>query len=88
MTIVVMADEKEDSLNYYFERYSIAEQAGDIQDACNSLKHTLHFYKDLSGDVSLDTVYAFYGDVYARLCYQIDNYQTAVNIEVRGFRNL
>ena len=83
LTSALKADEKEDSLNYFVQQFSLAYQSGDIQKACNSLKNTLRLYKEIYEDVSQYTIYAFYGDVYAILCYQPSDDGTAANFETK-----
>ena len=76
----IRADEKEDSLNYYVQRISIAYEYGDYQDACLSFENTLRLYKELAGDVSQDTVYASLEDSFANLCFQLGDYETAARL--------
>ena len=84
----IKADEKEDSLIFYFQRASIAYDNGNYQDACLSLENTLRLYKEISGDISRDTIYANTESSYAFLCYEIKDYEKAFKLwnEVKEIR--
>lgn len=76
----IKANEKEDSLNYYFERLSVAWDSGDYLDACFSFDNTLRLYKELAVNVSQDTVYATIAGKYAELSYQFGDFDRAIEL--------
>ena len=79
MTTIVMADEKEDSLNYYVQRLTAAYESGDNHDACLSFKNALRLYKELAGDVSQDTVFASLEGEYGDLCFDLGDYESSLS---------
>ena len=79
ITSVVMADEKEDSLNYYVQRLTAAYESGDNNDACFSFKNALRLYKELAGDISQDTVYASLEGEYGDLCLNMGDYESSLS---------
>lgn len=78
MTSVIMADEKVDSLEYYLDQAYADYLNNNFNEACNCYKHALRLYKQKFGDISQDTIYASNEGVYANLCYQIGDYETAI----------
>jgi len=78
MTSVIIADEKVDSLEYYLDQAYADYLDNNFNEACNCYRHALRLYRQKFGDISQDTIYASNEGVYANLCYQIGDYETAI----------
>ena len=76
----VLADEMEDSLVFYYQQVATAQQTSDILAECDGYMNFLRIYKALAGDVSEDTLYASIEGAYANLCFQIEDYETAIRV--------
>ena len=76
---IVFADETEDSLTYYAERFSEVYEAGNYQEAYNYCEAVIRIYRSLKEDVSNDTDYALILYAYADCCYHIGEYEHAIN---------
>lgn len=74
----VMADEKVDSLKYYRKQADTAIRNCRLKEACNSYVNALRVYKEINRNVSEDTVYAKIEGIYAILCYQAGDYESAL----------
>ena len=84
ITSTLLADEKMDSLQYYFQHIPVAYKVGDYQDACLSYKNLLRLYGECFGDISQDTIYAQIEGNYAYLCHKIGDYKTAISLETEA----
>ena len=79
ITSTVMADEKEDLMEYYLLQANYAYLSGDFSEARDNYENAFQLYRDIHKNISRDTVYAQYIAAFGRLCYLLEDYQAAIS---------
>ena len=79
ITSTVMADEKEDLMEYYLLQANYTYLSGDFSEARENYEKAFQLYRDIHKNISRDTVYAQYMAAIGRLCYLLEDYQAAIS---------
>ncbi len=77
---IIMADEREDLMDSYLLQANYAYLSGDLTEARTNYDNALKLYRDINKkSISRDTVYAQYMAALGRLCYQLEDYNSAIS---------